>query len=162
MALGTTTVRRWAALLALAGVNDRPSHLLESGLLRARLCELVAARTDGAEPDRGFTVGLFSVVDSLLGMRMPDAARPSCRSTSAPRARSAGTRGRRAGCSRACSRTRPASSTSASRRASSLVDIAQGLRRGAGLDRRRAGPALILTEIFNGRHVSAAAQRQDR
>jgi c-di-GMP phosphodiesterase len=72
MALGTTTVRRWAALLALAGVNDRPSHLLEKGLLRARLCELVASRTDGAEPDRGFTVGLFSVVDSLLGMRMPD------------------------------------------------------------------------------------------
>jgi c-di-GMP phosphodiesterase len=72
MALGTSTVRRWAALLALAGVNDRPSHLLETGLLRARLCELVASRTDGAEPDRGFTVGLFSVVDSLLGMRMPD------------------------------------------------------------------------------------------
>jgi EAL and modified HD-GYP domain-containing signal transduction protein len=72
MALGTTTVRRWAALLALAGVNDRPSHLLETGLLRARLCELVAARTEGAEADRGFTVGLFSVVDSLLGMRMPE------------------------------------------------------------------------------------------
>jgi EAL and modified HD-GYP domain-containing signal transduction protein len=72
MALGTSTVRRWAALLALAGVNDRPSHLLETGLLRARLCELVASRTDGADADRGFTVGLFSVVDSLMGMRMPD------------------------------------------------------------------------------------------
>ena len=53
MALGTTTVRRWAALLALAGVNDRPSHLLETGLLRARLCELVAARTSGAEAAGG-------------------------------------------------------------------------------------------------------------
>ena len=29
----------------------------------------------GAEADRAFTVGLFSVVDSLLGMRMPAAAR---------------------------------------------------------------------------------------
>lgn len=72
MALGTTTVRRWAALLVLAGINDRPSHLLETGLLRARLCELVSARTPGAEADRGFTVGLFSVVDALLGLRMPD------------------------------------------------------------------------------------------
>jgi len=72
MALGTSTVRRWAALLVLAGINDRPIHLLEIGLLRARLCELVAARTPGAEADRGFTVGLFSVVDSLLGMRMAD------------------------------------------------------------------------------------------
>ena len=71
MALGSITVRRWATLLVLAGASDRPSHLLELGLLRARLCELVASRTDGAEPDRAFTVGLFSVVDSLLGMRMP-------------------------------------------------------------------------------------------
>jgi EAL and modified HD-GYP domain-containing signal transduction protein len=71
MVLGSVTVRRWATLLVLAGVGDRPSHLLELGLLRARLCELVAARTPGTETDRAFTVGLFSVVDSLLGMRMP-------------------------------------------------------------------------------------------
>jgi EAL and modified HD-GYP domain-containing signal transduction protein len=71
MALGSVAVRRWATLLVLAGVSDRPSHLLELGLLRARLCELVATRTDGAEPDRAFTVGLFSVADSLLGTRMP-------------------------------------------------------------------------------------------
>jgi len=70
MALGTITVRRWATLLVLAGISDRPSHLLEVGLLRARLCELVAKELDGAEDDRAFTVGLFSVVDSLLGMRM--------------------------------------------------------------------------------------------
>ena len=70
MALGSVAVRRWAALFTLAGVTDRPSHLLELGLLRARLCELVAARTPGAEADRAFTVGLFSVVDSLLGTRM--------------------------------------------------------------------------------------------
>ena len=70
MTLGSVTVRRWATLLVLAGVNDRPSHLLELGLLRARLCELVATRTPGAEPERAFTVGLFSIVDSLLGTRM--------------------------------------------------------------------------------------------
>jgi EAL and modified HD-GYP domain-containing signal transduction protein len=71
MALGSVSVRRWTTLLVLAGVSDRPSHLLELGLLRARLCELIAARTAVAETDRAFTVGLFSVVDSLLGMRMP-------------------------------------------------------------------------------------------
>ena len=71
LVLGSVAVRRWATLLVLAGVSDRPSHLLELGLLRARLCELVAARIPGAETDRAFTVGLFSVVDSLLGMRMP-------------------------------------------------------------------------------------------
>jgi EAL and modified HD-GYP domain-containing signal transduction protein len=69
LSLGSVTVRRWATLLVLAGASDRPSDLLELGLLRARLCELVAARSPGAEADRAFTVGLFSVVDALLGVR---------------------------------------------------------------------------------------------
>lgn len=71
MVLGSVAVRRWATLLVLAGAHDRPTHLLEVGLLRARLCELVASRTPGAETERAFTVGLFSVVDALLGTRMP-------------------------------------------------------------------------------------------
>ena len=71
MALGSVAVRRWAMLFMLAGVSDRPSDLLEVGLLRARLCELVASRNPDAEADRAFTVGLFSVVDALLGVRMP-------------------------------------------------------------------------------------------
>ena len=71
MTLGSVAVRRWATMMVLAGVSDRPSDLLEFGLLRARLCELVATRTAGADTDRAFTVGLFSVVDSLLGVRMP-------------------------------------------------------------------------------------------
>ena len=90
MTLGSVAVRRWATLLVLAGVNDRPSHLLELGLLRARLCELVAARTPGAEPERAFTVGLFSIVDALLGTRMHDAARrPPLRRAHEPRTRRA-------------------------------------------------------------------------
>jgi EAL and modified HD-GYP domain-containing signal transduction protein len=71
MALGSVAVRRWATLLVLAGATDRPAHLLELGLLRARLCELVALRHPAAESDRAFTAGLFSIADSLLGLRMP-------------------------------------------------------------------------------------------
>ncbi len=71
MALGSVAVRRWAMLFMLAGVSDRPNDLLEVGLLRARLCELVASRNPDAEADRAFTVGLFSVVDALVGVRMP-------------------------------------------------------------------------------------------
>jgi EAL and modified HD-GYP domain-containing signal transduction protein len=71
MALGSVAVSRWATLLTLAGVSDRPSDLLEVGLLRARLCELIASRAPGVETDRAFTVGLFSIVDALLGTRMP-------------------------------------------------------------------------------------------
>ena len=68
--LGSIVVRRWALLLMLASVTDHPTHLLEVGLLRARLCELVAARFPGAEADRAFTAGLFSVVAALIGCSM--------------------------------------------------------------------------------------------
>jgi EAL and modified HD-GYP domain-containing signal transduction protein len=70
MLLGTVAVRRWAMLLVLAGLNDRPHHLLALGLLRARLCELLASGV--AESERAFTVGLFSVVDGLLGTPMDE------------------------------------------------------------------------------------------
>jgi EAL and modified HD-GYP domain-containing signal transduction protein len=71
MLLGTVAVRRWTMLLVLAGLNDRPHHLLGVGLLRARLCELLAPAA-GAEPERAFTVGLFSVVDALLATPMAE------------------------------------------------------------------------------------------
>jgi EAL and modified HD-GYP domain-containing signal transduction protein len=68
--LGTVAVRRWAMLLALSGLTDRPQHLLTVGLVRARLCEMLADAHPVAAPDRAFTVGLFSVVDALLGKPM--------------------------------------------------------------------------------------------
>jgi EAL and modified HD-GYP domain-containing signal transduction protein len=71
MLLGTVAVRRWAMLLILAGLTDRPQHLLTLGLQRARLCELLATQHPIARADRAFTVGLFSVVDALLSTPMP-------------------------------------------------------------------------------------------
>jgi EAL and modified HD-GYP domain-containing signal transduction protein len=70
MLLGTVAVRRWAMLLMLAGMTDSPQHLLNVGLLRARLCELLATQHPVAVTDRAFTVGLFSVVDALLDVPM--------------------------------------------------------------------------------------------
>jgi hypothetical protein len=68
--LGTVAVRRWAMLLSLSGLTDRPQQLLTAGLVRARLCELLADAHSLAAADRAFTVGLFSVVDALLGKSM--------------------------------------------------------------------------------------------
>ena len=66
--MGTSNVRRWSMLLALAGLTDRPQHLLAIGLLRARQCELLARRP--VEPAVAFTVGLFSILPALAGMTM--------------------------------------------------------------------------------------------
>jgi EAL and modified HD-GYP domain-containing signal transduction protein len=63
--LGLRTVKTFATVLALAHIDDTPSELLVTALVRARMCELIAeARRDN--PDVAFTVGLFSLVDAIV------------------------------------------------------------------------------------------------
>jgi c-di-GMP phosphodiesterase len=69
--LGARPVRRWATALALAGVPDQPHALLVTALVRARMCELLS--DDPARTDRAFTVGMFSVINRLLGLPMREA-----------------------------------------------------------------------------------------
>ena len=46
MLLGTVQVRRWAMLVALAQLPDRPHVLLNTALVRARMAELMALASD--------------------------------------------------------------------------------------------------------------------
>jgi EAL and modified HD-GYP domain-containing signal transduction protein len=69
--LGARPVRRWATVLALAGMPDQPHALLVTALVRARMCELLSDDADRA--DRAFTVGMFSVINRLLGLPMREA-----------------------------------------------------------------------------------------
>ena len=71
MMLGARPVRRWATALAIAGVPDQPHALLVTALVRARMCELLC--DDPARTDRAFTVGMFSVINRLLGLPMREA-----------------------------------------------------------------------------------------
>jgi len=67
MLLGSDHIRRFVSIVALARLGEaRPDELLRVAVLRARLCELLAPRR-GPEL---FTAGLFSVLDSLLGVPM--------------------------------------------------------------------------------------------
>jgi c-di-GMP phosphodiesterase len=69
--LGLQNVKRWATLMALADTNDKPHELIVTGLVRARMCELVAvARGDKREAEAYFTTGLFSVVDALMDVSL--------------------------------------------------------------------------------------------
>ena len=69
--LGLQNVKRWATLMALADTNDKPHELIVTGLVRARMCELVAvARGDKREAEGYFTIGLFSVVDALMDVSL--------------------------------------------------------------------------------------------
>jgi EAL and modified HD-GYP domain-containing signal transduction protein len=72
MLLGTRAVRQWAVALVLSGLEQRPHALLSTALVRARTCELVLAPYDKASAAQGFTAGLFSLLDAVLGAPMQD------------------------------------------------------------------------------------------
>jgi EAL and modified HD-GYP domain-containing signal transduction protein len=67
--LGLDEVRRWVALLVVAGLSKgQPAELTRAALLRARFCEAAAPAFGLAE--RGadlFLMGLFSVLETILG-----------------------------------------------------------------------------------------------
>ena len=70
--LGAENVRRWATLSVLASVDDKPTELTVTALIRARFCELAADQLRIAGPGELFTLGLFSVIDGMMDAPMGD------------------------------------------------------------------------------------------
>jgi EAL and modified HD-GYP domain-containing signal transduction protein len=68
--LGAINVRKWATLMALAESQDKPRELVVTGLVRARMCELLADAYHDRDREGAFTTGLFSVVDALTDRSM--------------------------------------------------------------------------------------------
>ncbi|MHA7817552.1 MAG: EAL and HDOD domain-containing protein [Pseudohaliea sp.] len=64
--LGRDRIRRWVSLFVLASAESEPDERMTLALQRAKLCELIAARGGRQDPDACFTVGLFSMLDTLL------------------------------------------------------------------------------------------------
>jgi EAL and modified HD-GYP domain-containing signal transduction protein len=69
--LGARAVQRFATVLVITGVRDQPHALLVTALVRAHMCEQLADEPE--RRDRAFTVGMFSVINRLLGMPMREA-----------------------------------------------------------------------------------------
>ncbi len=73
--LGEDGVRKWVSVVALAGLGiDRPFELVVASVTRARFCETGAGAIGGlgARPQDAFLLGLFSLLDALLGRPMPE------------------------------------------------------------------------------------------
>lgn len=64
--LGEKEIRRWATLIALAGVDDKPDALVTTSLIRARMCELLTGLENPAGKDSAFVVCLFSTLDAMM------------------------------------------------------------------------------------------------
>jgi hypothetical protein len=65
-------VRRWATLSTLASIDNKPTELTLTALIRARFCELAGGELGIAGPAELFTLGLFSVIDGMMDAPMHD------------------------------------------------------------------------------------------
>lgn len=64
--LGIQRLKNWVCLLAMTGNSNKPAELIHTGLIRAKMCELIAEETVAEGKDTYFVVGLFSILDALL------------------------------------------------------------------------------------------------
>ncbi|MEP7704074.1 EAL domain-containing protein [Paraglaciecola sp. 25GB23A] len=70
--MGEIEVKKFIALVALANLGDSKTiELLHLSLMRAKFCELVGkARKLADNPPTGFLLGLFSLLDAILDIKM--------------------------------------------------------------------------------------------
>ena len=66
MLLGLQQLRTWIMVIALADDASKPPELLQTLLVRARLCENIMRKSSAARADAAFLMGLFSGLDALL------------------------------------------------------------------------------------------------
>jgi EAL and modified HD-GYP domain-containing signal transduction protein len=64
--LGVENVRKWATLMTLADADDKPRELVTTAIVRARMCEELAASYQHKDGETYFTIGLLSVMDALM------------------------------------------------------------------------------------------------
>jgi len=70
--LGCEKVKRWASVLALAGLGGRDqTQLIVHSTVRARFCELLGGRSGGSDlASEGFLLGMCSTLDALFDCPM--------------------------------------------------------------------------------------------
>ncbi len=64
--LGEKDIRRWASLLALSQLDDKPHSLSELTMVRAKMCELIGSHINAKQSDLFFTVGLLSMMEAYF------------------------------------------------------------------------------------------------
>lgn len=71
--LGLEELRRLCTVVLLGKFDDRPVELLLNALVRARMCERLARAAGVRDTGSYFMTGLFSRLDSLLGVPLDEA-----------------------------------------------------------------------------------------
>jgi EAL and modified HD-GYP domain-containing signal transduction protein len=73
--VGTKQIVSWVGMLSMTGINNKPSELTRTAMVRARVCETLAQCLDRADTQRFYLVGLFSVIEALLDVPAEQALR---------------------------------------------------------------------------------------
>lgn len=104
--LGPRTVRQWAMLLLLSGIDEQRGSLLLTALSRGRTCQAIAERLGADDADAYFFTGMLSVVDALLDLPIEQAVAdlPLAEDVVAALVRRAGGKGRTLTMAEACER----------------------------------------------------------
>jgi c-di-GMP phosphodiesterase len=70
--VGIDRIRTWATLIIMATGKDQPTELLVIALVRAKMCERLGHRLGADSPEKFFTMGLLSVLETLYESSMED------------------------------------------------------------------------------------------
>ncbi|MCC2604957.1 EAL and HDOD domain-containing protein [Planctobacterium marinum] len=70
--LGIVSLKKWVILISLMQNSDVPDAFFTILLTRARTCELLAKAIELNDTDSYFTVGLFSGLDRVFNMELPE------------------------------------------------------------------------------------------
>ncbi len=66
--LGKREIKKWLTIIVMSGIGQqKPPELVNVAVIRARFCELIAAKFKlRQKPAQAFLTGIFSVVDALM------------------------------------------------------------------------------------------------
>jgi c-di-GMP phosphodiesterase len=70
--IGLQRLRTWSNLFIMAGLSNRAPAILITCLVRAEFCRLLAQEFDTCDPESGYTIGLFSLLDAMLNQPMQE------------------------------------------------------------------------------------------
>lgn len=68
--VGLNRIRAWATLLAMSSIQGKPLELCNIAMVRANVCERLSGDCGRGRPPEAYTVGLLSVLESLLDQSM--------------------------------------------------------------------------------------------
>ncbi|HNP29228.1 MAG: HDOD domain-containing protein [Nitrospira sp.] len=68
--VGMDRIRTWASLIVMAIGKDQPAEMLVIALVRAKMCESLGYQLGADSPEKYFTMGLLSVLETLYGSPM--------------------------------------------------------------------------------------------